>query len=101
MEETAKNIRVMSATFFICLAFGYLISSLMAQQKWGLPTTATLSSVLILPASIIGIIFATSSIYASLAQEEKNSRIALIILLVIAGIAITAVSAGHFLTPRT
>lgn len=97
MEETTKNIRAMSAVFFLCLAFGYIIGSLMSQQKWGLPATETLSGVLLLPTAIIGVVFAASSMLVSLAREEKNSRIALIVTTVVASLAIIGLIAGHFL----
>ena len=99
MEHTSKNIQTIAFFFFLLTGAAYLLTSLLAANNNFLPISQKLEETLLLPAVLMGLIYAATSVLDTLASEGKNSRIQMILTtLFFVAIGITVIIA-HFAFP--
>lgn len=100
MEHTSKNIQTIAFFFFLVTGSSYLLANLLSLNQAFLPLSQKLGSALLLPAVLMGLIYGATSVLDTLASEEKNSRIQIIltaICFVLIGATIVVV---HFVLPH-
>lgn len=99
MEHTSKNIQTIAFFFFLITGAAYLLATLLAANSSFLPISQKLEEVLLLPAILMGLIYAATSVLDTLASEGKNSRIQMVLTTTFFIIIGIAVMIAHFVFP--
>lgn len=100
MEHTSKNIQTIAFFFFLVTGAGYLLASLLSLNQALLPLSQKLGSALMLPAVLMGLIYGATSVLDTLASEEKNSRIQVILTAICFVLIGAAIIIAHFVLPQ-
>ncbi len=99
MEHTSKNIQTIAFFFFLLTGASYLLTSLLNANEKLLPLSQKLEEALLLPAVLMGLIYAATSVLDTLASEGKNSRIQMALTTIFFVLIGVATIAAHFVFP--